>query len=414
VFVRAFIRISIIILLFVLGTASGEVPEMVPITAKSTVFLTWQDDPCTTMTVQWLVRGPLPLLPAIEVRLKDSEAWAEREADISHLPNTDIKFGRVQLTGLLPDTEYSFRFTGDTEVYHFKTMPLTLTSPLQFISGGDASVTEHTVMIADQAAATEPMFVVLGGDTTYDQGLMSERVVNFIQHWHRHMVTPGGRLIPLLCAIGNHEVNGGYGGDYSDATFFYTLFSIFDHHGAYAALDFGDYMSLILLDTAHTADVEGPQTDWLKQALETRTDRPHLFAVYHLPAYPSHRPSDHLAAPKIREQWVPLFERYGVDVVFEHHDHTYKRTVRILNRKPNPKGVLYLGDGGWGKSSRKPVPAETRWYLAKTVQTFHFIQTTLDGPCRSHRAINEQGQVIDSVEADVSCRKDASQTGSGH
>ena len=54
------------------------------------------------------------------------------------------------------------------------------------------------------------------------------------------------------------------------------------------------------------------------------------------------------------------------------------------------------------------------WYLDKTVKSFHFIQTTLDGPCRSHRAINEQGQVIDSVKEDASCRKDASQTGSGH
>ena len=47
-----------------------------------------------------------------------------------------------------------------------------------------------------------------------------------------------------------------------------------------------------------------------------------------------------------REALVPLFERYGVDLVFSGHDHVYERgTVH---------GVRYVMTGGGGGGRRKP------------------------------------------------------------
>ena len=92
---------------------------------------------------------------------------------------------------------------------------------------------------------------------------------------------------------------------------------------------------------------------------------------------------------------IPLFERYGVDVAFEHHDHTYKRTPRIKNGKADPDGVLYLGDGAWGVLPRSVRDPDTTWYLDYTASRNHVIVTTINGDERVHEAMDNQGRVFD-------------------
>jgi hypothetical protein len=58
----------------------------------------------------------------------------------------------------------------------------------------------------------------------------------------------------------------------------------------------------------------------------------------------------------IREHWCPLFDEYGVQLAFEHHDHAYKRTYPIRKGTVDPRGVVYLGDGAWGVTVRKRMP----------------------------------------------------------
>jgi hypothetical protein len=53
----------------------------------------------------------------------------------------------------------------------------------------------------------------------------------------------------------------------------------------------------------------------------------------------------------VREYWAPLFERYGVQIAFENHDHVYKRTVPLRSGAPHADGVVYIGDGSWGMAS---------------------------------------------------------------
>ena len=67
------------------------------------------------------------------------------------------------------------------------------------------------------------------------------------------MVGRDGRLIPMVACIGNHEVDGGYGKPREKAPFFYALFDGLFPETGYATLDFGDYLSLVLLDTGHTS-----------------------------------------------------------------------------------------------------------------------------------------------------------------
>jgi hypothetical protein len=363
------------------------------------VYLTWQHDPTTTMTVQWHSYGGRG--DVVEYQRIDERQWHTATGSHHPMPYSDRIVHVTELTGLEPGTDYRLRFGENSVAFTFRTMPRDARKPIRFVVGGD---TMYSLALLDDelfertcrlAAKQDPLFAVIGGDIAYANGSPKrvKRWYRWLSGWKKHMVTSDRRLIPLLVAIGNHEVQGQYNQSPDRAPYFYSLFAMPDQRG-YHVVDFGRYLSLILLDSEHTHPVDGTQTDWLHRTLGERQDVPHVFAVYHVPAYPSVRKLSSRVGAKIREHWVPLFEQFGVDVAFEHHNHAYKRTHPLRNNKIDPGGVLYLGDGGWGVSPRKP---REDWYLAKTASTVHFILVRIHGQSRSFLAINGEGQVFDEV-----------------
>src|SRR5262249_13704381 len=95
-----------------------------------------------------------------------------------------------------------------------------------------------------------------------------------------------------------------------------------------------------------------------------------------------------------RKHWVPLFEKYRVPVVLEHHDHTFKRTKPLIDGQAHDNGVLYLGDGSWGRI-RTPNTPEKLSYLARTSRDFHMSLHRIQGEERFHVALDEFGRVVD-------------------
>ncbi len=365
-----------------------------------TLFLTWQRDPTTTMTVQWIGKQGDVQDPRICFAPKDSAEIQKSPTNAHPFPKTDRYVFRAELTDLKPGTEYEFTIGGTSPAYRFRTMPAKATDSFKFVSGGDCGVNVHAVANNKIAAKQDPMFALIGGDLGYDDGRSSETAINFVRNYSQHMVDSAGRLIPMVVCIGNHEVSGGYDKPRKDAPFYFALHDGLYPERSYASLDFGDYLSLVLLDTGHVAPIKGEQTDWLAKTLAAREGISNLIVVNHVPAYPSYRPAPSSDTGKggtgaeNREHWCPLFEKYNVDVVLEHHDHTFKRTHPMKNGHVDPDGIVYLGDGSWGKL-RAPQKPESRPYLAATHQAYHLTLHRLEGEQRFHMAIDEDGKVID-------------------
>jgi hypothetical protein len=219
------------------------------------------------------------------------------------------------------------------------------------------------------------------------------------------MVTKDGRMIPMITCIGNHEVLGSYEQKREKGTFFYPLFDGLYPETGYATLEFGDYLSLVLLDTGHTTPIAGEQTKWLEETLKARIDHPNTLVINHVPCYPSYRnpigvPAKDGKSGKLgtgegqRIHWVPLFEKYRVPLVLEHHDHTFKRTKPLLNGMPDSNGVLYLGDGSWGRI-RNPRTPDVLHVMEKTSQDYHISLHRIQGEERYHLALDETGRVMD-------------------
>lgn len=302
---------------------------------------------------------------------------------------------RASFNELKPGGEYALRVGGpDAMPQRFRTAPATLDEPFVFAEGGDVGTGRKVAPLHKIAGSWSPRFGLIGGDCAYANGRTPHLWVKFLRLWRENMVDPDGRLIPMLCAIGNHEVDGSWGQPRERSPFFLALFDGLYPEHSYAAVDFGDYMSLVLLDSGHLSS-HGSQTEWLDATLAQRSEVPHLFTAYHVPAYPSHRDFDGKYSELARRFWVPLFEKHGVDVSFEHHDHTYKRTHRLTAGVPDPNGVLYMGDGAWGVTARELRTPEERPYLAKSASASHVIRVTLDGDQRNFLAVDHEGNVID-------------------
>ena len=163
---------------------------------------------------------------------------------------------------------------------------------------------------------------------------------------------------------------------------------------SFRALDVGDYLSLLLLDSGHCYFVGGVQAQWLDKALSRRGDVPYKMAVYHVGAYPSVYPFDGETPAQIRAEWVPLFEKHQVQVAFEHHNHAYKRTYPLKNNQIDPTGVVYMGDGSWGVSPRKP---KDLWYLQKKKRRNAVCLVSLDPEKMHIEALSSNGSLIDET-----------------
>jgi 3',5'-cyclic AMP phosphodiesterase CpdA len=289
-------------------------------------------------------------------------------------------------------------------------MPKKLSRPIIVAVGGDAYQGKNVEMFRRMnrmVAYNDPDFIVMGGDLAYTIGSKHffkgrkweiTRWQMFFLELQKTMMGKDGRLIPLLPVVGNHDVRKTRP---QKSEMFYELFPFPVPMTAYRAVDFGDYLSWVLLDTGHTSPIEGVQTEWLERTLEERKDSPYLFTAYHIAAYPSYYPYDGKVPEKLRSNWVPLFEQYQVPAAFEHHNHTYKQTHPLKGGKVDPAGITYFGDGVWSVSPRQPQPPSKLWYLLKSESINMCYILTLTSEKCTIEAKNYQGNVIDQFISPV-------------
>lgn len=376
------------------------------------VYLTWLRDPSSSIVVNWV---NLHREGAARVWFREAGAAEWRPADGAHTADTPsvLQVRRVELDGLRGDTTYEFGL-GETApadprgIERFRTPPAELTRPVRFVSGGDTMHRREWFDAMNRAAgALDPDFAVIGGDLAYADGVNATRWVDWFRSLHQTLRTPDGRLVPLVVGIGNHEVRGHYNGRVpQDAPYFYGFFA-FPHAGKSSyALDFGNYLSFVMLDSDHTQRIEGAQTEWLAATLAARDGQRFLFPVYHYPAYGTTKrpktgglPSEHPISLKIRREWSPLFEKHAVTAAFENDHHAYKRSHPIREgRRDDAAGVVYLGDGAWGVGTRPVATPEEAWYLARSEARRHVFVVTLDpSGSASVEAIDAKGEVFDKT-----------------
>jgi len=401
-------RICSIALALLLGATASSAQQ-----SPAAIFLTWDGNPTNTVSVDWHLDAGTDI-ETVEIRGPGISGWSARTGAKFQFPHSTRMVRRARITDLKPGATYELR-VGASRVYTYRTMPARLTRPVRFATGGDTRADDASFGSVNRYVAKQDVdFVLLGGDLAYSNG--DPRQVRQEELWFetafKTLVTPQGRLIPVIAAIGNHEVFSNRdtaqavrdmiektGVKQGDATYYRPLHA-HARERQYSIIDVGDYLSLVLLNTGHTAAIPGAQTEWLRDALAARPTVTHIFPVYHVPGYPSVRAFSASNSTQVRENWSPLFERAGVRVAFENHDHAYKRTYPIRAGHKDSTGIVYLGDGAWGAGPReigrdnKAVP---EWYLEKTASVNHGIIVTLDDASARFEVRDTIGTLVDRL-----------------
>jgi hypothetical protein len=270
-------------------------------------------------------------------------------------------FHHVHLKRLRPATTYYLVMVSDDEVsreFHFVTA-LADDRPFAMLFGGDSRIggddpyahQDRRNMNLRLSALLKANPTVLG--LVHGGDYCQRAEWRYLDAWlsdHELTTTEAGRLLPVIPTRGNHDMAVGFVEAFSWPTGL-------EHY--YYSLKLSSRTALMILNTE--ISLGGDQRKWLDGELaKLRRANRWVFTSYHRPAYPSVRAEQDGASR--REHWVPLFEKYHLDLACESHDHALKRTLPIRDGKPDlENGIVYIGDGGLGVPQRKPDPE--RWWF---------------------------------------------------
>jgi len=202
--------------------------------------------------------------------------------------------------------------------------------------------------------------------------------------------------VPFYPSVGNHELYGGSCGyqGYTDVYYLPENAPSGDEE-EYYSFDWGN-THFVALDTNQNYSAGSTQYNWLVNDLQSST-QPWKFVFFHHPPYSS---GPHGSTNEVQTHLVPIFETYGVSVVFSGHDHHYERTCPILNNTcttPQDGGVVYYVTGGGGAPL---YPAFGNWFTAYSDSLNHFLKVEVNDCWLRVDAIDTNGYVFDSYEID--------------
>lgn len=371
------------------------------------IYLTYSDAPETTVDINIIIERQVESVMVhfdTEDHGEDMDKYAAAQK-AKYVPTPMEMSDRrslyvATLTGLTPGKIYHFivdeKKYGPSAVRKFRTLPGGK-EPIRFVNGGDMGSEGVVFPLLRLAGKTDPDFAVIGGDIAYVNGLLGwyGEWDRWLKNWDKLMVTTDGRMIPIVTAIGNHEVNRYPSPDRNLKAPWYM--SLFGRQGAevYFSRKFGENLLLLSLDTGHIVAHDGKQLDWLSDELKANEDVPFKVAAYHVPLYPAHRPYAGEWSKRGRTHWGPLFDTYELTVGMEHHDHVLKRTKPLKGGKVVEKGTVYIGDGCFGREAREIDP-ERRWYNEVEVSIPHFWVVDVDESGMRFQAIDHEGTTHDT------------------
>ena len=320
----------------------------------------------------------------VPAALAEKCSYAANPKDKS-APKLTVYLYRARLTGLVPATAYQYQVlpTGKggpaSAAKTFRTFPVK-PDRITFIAYGDTRTNaEAHRSVAACFSRHEPLFILHDGDLVTSG--------KALELWGPQFFTPLADVIdhiPIMAALGNHE-----GGAEN-------LLRFFDQAGGrtWYSFDCGPVHVTVLDDT----QTKPENVQWLDQDLAA-AKAPWKIAMYHAPTFnlEGHK------SDAVRTTFLPVFEKYGVDVVVAGHSHLYERFAPLVRKGPAaagaaPRPITFITAGGGGAPLVKgaaagPKPA----ILAKTERAYHYCVFTVDAETLHVETLGADGAKIDAL-----------------
>jgi hypothetical protein len=368
------------------------------------IVLTWTADPRTTQTVSWRVYGTDS--GKVQYMLEDAysadfSGALEKDAVCSEL-YAGFNHFEAELDNLQPGTTYAYRVGTDgcwSEPATFTTA--TATDNFSFMFMGDVHAGYYDTsagvwqQLLAQARADYPdiKFALQAGDLVND--------ASDPEQWSQLFGAAAGVFdhIPLMSAAGNHESN--------DSDLYIKYFALPQNGPAgyeerHYSFDYGN-AHFVVLDSSlmgSEGDAYRAGINWLESDLQNSSKK-WKFVMFHVPAYTVYSGGGGYAAQAeiLRQCWLPVLERNGVDMVFVGHQHMYMRTYPIYEGRiqENPTdGITYLMGNAGNKFYVNP---EQHDYIAKVLtNTTCYTVLNIDGDVLTMTTRDAEGNVVDEYK----------------
>jgi 3',5'-cyclic AMP phosphodiesterase CpdA len=264
--------------------------------------------------------------------------------DYGALERSDRRAHEVRLCGLQPATTYYYRAGGGESwsgTYSFTTAPAA-DSEASFrlaVTGDSRNETQSLLGSAlDGILERDADLMVFTGDAVQDGADQSQWDVFFEQ---AAPTATSDRMasLPWIFVHGNHELLG----DPSWAL------NSQPRNEQNFAIRYGNTIFISLDDTGGFLTQElsgGLARDFLVETLEANSDATWRIVSHHKPMYSCG--TRHGQDFGLLDDWATVFDQYGVDFVFNGHEHNYERSAPIRGNERASNGTVYVVAAGIG------------------------------------------------------------------
>ncbi len=298
-----------------------------------------------SMTIRWRTNAAVPSF----VQYGLNENNLNLVASISSPTNEH----EIKLENLAPDTKYFYTICKDPnncisqdDSYHFYTNPVIgEEGDYQFWVLGDAGTKNEGQLLVrdafDNFIGDERINALIWlGDNAYVDGTDQDYQEGFFEAYPRHLRQSGSWL-----TIGNHELWNGQTSSNPTYGPYYDMFTLPtqgeaggrpSETEAFYSFDYGNIHFVCLNSEDYGRDSTNAMGQWLKQDL-TENEQKWTIAFFHSPPYTkgSHDSDYSNECYEMREQFNPILERFGVDLVLTGHSHCYERSKLIRGHYGN-------------------------------------------------------------------------------
>ncbi|HEX8822473.1 MAG TPA: metallophosphoesterase [Archangium sp.] len=303
----------------------------------------------------------------------------------------------IRLDGLQPGTEYTYLVDAcgaRTTPQRFTTAPVPGTRRVHFTTVGDFGMNNNDQKdVANAMLGRKPELFLALGDNAYSSGTEEELQNNLFVP-----MAPLLAQVPFFATPGNHEYVTNQAQPYFDNLYLPTspsggerYYSFDWGHVHFVALDSNCAIGLASADRCTMA----AQKKWVEEDLAASTAAWKI-VFFHHPPWSS---GDHGSQLKMRREFAPLFEKYGVDLVLTGHDHHYERSYPMKGdamAASGSRGIPYLVVGSGGASLRPFVNGRPSWTAVRNDVDHGYLDVTVEDGTLTAQALTPSGKVMDS------------------
>jgi predicted phosphodiesterase len=245
-------------------------------------------------------------------------------------PQEDGVLHSAVLAELRPGSSYTYSVRSGGEVVHGQFRSLPDSGRIRFTTTGDfGGGTASEAAVVNLMNQQDPDFFITLGDNTYERGTLAEMDQKVFPQYANFLDSHGA-----VWVLGNHDHTTQQGTP--------SILNFFMPDRNYS-FDAGEAHFIVLEGDGSRGYAPGqPYYEFLRNDLAAHANARWKFVFFHYPAYSC---GQHGSTQWVDQYWVPLFDQYHVDAVFNGHDHDYERI------RPDAAGVHYFVAGIGGKSA---------------------------------------------------------------